>query len=155
MGDRGEIVAVEKHPQRAKALAAQARRLHANSVRVEVADAKAVTAESLGGRFDRILVDPPCSGLGTLRSHPDLRWRASPQAIEALRREQEAIAGAALAVLAPGGRLVYSTCTLSPREEVVDGDVVRTLPHRDDTDGFYIAIADGDEGARSEVPRLR
>jgi 16S rRNA (cytosine967-C5)-methyltransferase len=155
MGDRGEIVAVEKHPQRAKALAAQAQRLHARSVRVEVADAKAVTVESLGGRFDRILVDPPCSGLGTLRSHPDLRWRASPHAIEALRHEQEAIVAAALAVLAPGGRLVYSTCTLSPREEVVGGDVVRTLPHRDDTDGFYIAIADGDEGARSEVPRLR
>jgi 16S rRNA (cytosine967-C5)-methyltransferase len=46
-------------------------------------------------------------------------------------------------VLEPGGRLVYSTCTLSPREEVVEGDVVRTLPHRDGTDGFYIAVADG------------
>jgi 16S rRNA (cytosine967-C5)-methyltransferase len=142
MGDEGEIVAVEKHPQRAKALAAQAERLHATSIRVEVADAKAITKERLGGAFDRILVDPPCSGLGTLQSHPDLRWRASPQAIEALRREQEEIVGAALAVLAPGGRLVYSTCTLSPREEVVGGEVVRTLPHRDDTDGFYIAIAD-------------
>jgi 16S rRNA (cytosine967-C5)-methyltransferase len=152
MGDEGEIVAVEKHPQRAKALAAQAKRLHATSVRVEVADAKAVTPESLGGRFDRVLVDPPCSGLGTLRTHPDLRWRASAGAIEALRREQEEIVAAALAVLAPGGRLVYSTCTLSPREEVVGGEVVRTLPHKDDTDGFYIAVADaaGEQDQKKE-----
>jgi 16S rRNA (cytosine967-C5)-methyltransferase len=112
-------------------------------VRVHVGDARAVTPEELGGRFDRVLVDPPCSGLGTLRSHPDLRWRATEQAIEALRGEQEAIVAAARAALAPGGRLVYSTCTLSPREEVVGGSVVRTFPHRDDTDGFYIAVAHG------------
>jgi 16S rRNA (cytosine967-C5)-methyltransferase len=155
MGDAGEIVAVERHPQRAKALQAQAQRLHAESVRIHLGDAKEVTADALGGRFDRILVDPPCSGLGTLRTHPDLRWRATPRAIETLRREQEAIVAAARDVLAPGGRLVYSTCTLSPREEVVDGDVVRTLPHRDGTDGFYIAVSDGNQRARSEVPRLR
>jgi len=143
MGDRGEVVAVERHPQRARALAAQARRMHATSVRVHVGDAKEVTPEALGGRFDRVLVDPPCSGLGTLRSHPDLRWRASPEGIEELRGEQEAIVAAARAALAPGGRLVYSTCTLSPREEVVAGEAVRTLPHRDRTDGFYIAVDDG------------
>ncbi|HEU4976902.1 MAG TPA: transcription antitermination factor NusB, partial [Baekduia sp.] len=140
MGDRGEIVAVERHPQRAKALQAQCDRLHATAVRVHVADAKDITPEALGGRFDRVLVDPPCSGLGTLRSHPDLRWRATPQGIEALRREQEAIVAAARSVLRDGGRLVYSTCTLSPREEIVGGEVTRTFPHRDDTDGFYIAI---------------
>jgi 16S rRNA (cytosine967-C5)-methyltransferase len=145
MGDQGQIVAVEKHPQRAKALQAQALRMHATSVSVHVGDAKAITAEDLGGTFDRILIDPPCSGLGTLRTHPDLRWRATPEAIEVLRREQEAILGAARALLKSGGRLVYSTCTLSPREELVaDGAVVRTLPHRDGTDGFYIAVSDGD-----------
>jgi 16S rRNA (cytosine967-C5)-methyltransferase len=144
MGDRGEIVAVERHPQRARALRAQADRLRATSVRVHVADAREVTPETLGGRFDRVLVDPPCSGLGTLRSHPDLRWRASPEGIEELRREQEAIVAAARGALVPGGRLVYSTCTLSPREELVAGAVVRTFPHRDDTDGFYIAVADGE-----------
>lgn len=144
MGDQGEIVAVEKHPQRAKALEAQARRLHASSVSVHVGDAKEVTPAALGGTFDRILIDPPCSGLGTLRTHPDLRWRATPEAIEVLRREQEAILGAAAALLKPGGRLVFSTCTLSPREEILeDATVERTLPHRDGTDGFYIAIANG------------
>jgi 16S rRNA (cytosine967-C5)-methyltransferase len=143
MGDRGEIVAVERHPQRAQALKAQAERLHAASVRVQVADAKDVDPELLGGTFDRVLVDPPCSGLGTLSSHPDLRWRATPESIESLRVEQEAIVAAARGALAPGGRLVYSTCTLSPREEIVGGTVVRTLPHRDGTDGFYIAVHDG------------
>jgi 16S rRNA (cytosine967-C5)-methyltransferase len=143
MGDRGEVVAVERHPQRAQALMAQAERLHASSVRVQVADAKDITADLLGGRFDRILVDPPCSGLGTLRTHPDLRWHATPESIEGLRVEQEAIVAAAVGLLAPGGRLVYSTCTLSPREEIVEGTTIRTLPHRDGTDGFYIAVADG------------
>ena len=143
MGDRGEIVAVERHPQRAKALETQAQRLHATSVRVHVGDAKTITAEALGGHFDRVLVDPPCSGLGTLQSHPDLRWRATPDAIERLRSEQEAIVAAARAVVRPGGRLVYSTCTLSPREEIVGGRAVRTFPHRDGTDGFYIAVDDG------------
>ncbi|HEU4975640.1 MAG TPA: transcription antitermination factor NusB, partial [Baekduia sp.] len=81
MGDRGEVVAVERHPQRARALEVQARRLHATSVRVHQADAKQITAAALGGPFDRVLVDPPCSGLGTLRSHPDLRWRATPPAV--------------------------------------------------------------------------
>jgi 16S rRNA (cytosine967-C5)-methyltransferase len=143
MGDRGEIVAVERHPQRAQALRAQADRLHARSVAIQVADAKEIDAALLGGMFDRVLVDPPCSGLGTLRTHPDLRWRATPAAIEALRVEQEAIVAAARSVLKPGGRLVYSTCTLSPREEVVGGEAVRTFPHRDGTDGFYIAVEDG------------
>ncbi|HMJ37229.1 MAG TPA: 16S rRNA (cytosine(967)-C(5))-methyltransferase RsmB [Baekduia sp.] len=143
MGDQGEVVAVERHPQRAQALMTQAGRMHATSVRVQVADAKDVSAELLGGMFDRVLVDPPCSGLGTLSSHPDLRWHATPESIEELRIEQEAIVAAARGVLAPGGRLVYSTCTLSPREEIVDGTVVRTLPHRDKTDGFYIAVNDG------------
>jgi 16S rRNA (cytosine967-C5)-methyltransferase len=143
MGDRGEVVAVERHPQRAQALMTQAERLHASSVRVQVADAREITPALLGGTFDRVLVDPPCSGLGTLRTHPDLRWRATPEAIEELRVEQQAIVAAARDALAPGGRLVYSTCTLSPREEVVEGEAVRTLPHRDGTDGFYIAVADG------------
>jgi 16S rRNA (cytosine967-C5)-methyltransferase len=143
MGDRGEVVAVERHPKRAEALRVQADRLHAASVRVHVADAREITPEALGGRFDRVLVDPPCSGLGTLRTHPDLRWRTGPEAIETLRAEQEAIVAAARDALAPGGRLVYSTCTLSPREEVVAGEALRTFPHRDGTDGFYIAVADG------------
>jgi 16S rRNA (cytosine967-C5)-methyltransferase len=138
MRNRGEIVAVERHPGRAKALEETCRRMRASIVRVHVGDAR----EGAGGEsgFDRVLVDPPCSGLGTLRSHPDLRWRATPEGIEAMAAEQDAILGAARRALAPDGRLVYSTCTISAREERLRGTWrTQLLPHRDDTDGFYIA----------------
>jgi 16S rRNA (cytosine967-C5)-methyltransferase len=140
MGDEGEVVAVERHPRRAQALARQAQRMRASSVRVHVGDAREPV---LGGPFDRVLLDPPCTGLGTLQSHPDLRWRATPEGIERLRAEQEEILAAARNALRPGGTLVYSVCTLSPREELVQGDVQRTFPHKDGTDGFYIARDDG------------
>jgi 16S rRNA (cytosine967-C5)-methyltransferase len=137
MGDEGEIVAVEKHPGRARALGVTARRMHASCVRVVVGDAKAFRDDD---GFDRVLLDPPCSGLGTLRSHPDLRFRVTPRAVALLAAEQDALLAAARRVLRPGGRLVYSVCTISPAEErLAAPDAVRTYPHKDGTDGFYIA----------------
>ncbi|HEY8582094.1 MAG TPA: 16S rRNA (cytosine(967)-C(5))-methyltransferase RsmB, partial [Capillimicrobium sp.] len=150
MGDDGEIVAVERNAQRAEQLTATAQRLRASIVSVVKADAAAFTADR---PFDRALVDPPCSGLGTLRSRPDLRWRSGPEQIEGLVGEQAAILDAAAAALRPGGRLVYSSCTISPRENedqvaaflerhgdfALDGEPRTTLPHRDGTDGFFIA----------------
>jgi 16S rRNA (cytosine967-C5)-methyltransferase len=137
MEGKGEIVAVERHPQRARALQATCARMRADTVTVVTADAKAFEGEQ---SFDRVLLDPPCSGLGTLRSHPDLRWRVTPQAIERLAAEQDALLAAARRALRPGGALVYSVCTLSPPEERLVTDAVqRTFPHRDETDGFYIA----------------
>src|SRR4051794_16317252 len=137
MRDEGEVVAVERHRGRARALRATAKRMHASSVRVVVGDAKAF--EDPDG-FDRVLLDPPCSGLGTLRSHPDLRWRVTPQAIVLLAAEQDALLAAARRALRPDGVLVYSVCTISPAEERLPaGEPVRTYPHRDGTDGFYIA----------------
>jgi 16S rRNA (cytosine967-C5)-methyltransferase len=111
--------------------------MRASSVRVVVADGKAFEGER---GFDRVLLDAPCSGLGTLRSHPDLRWRVTPRTIAALASEQDALLAAARRALRPGGVLVYSICTISPVEErlAVPG-ALRTYPHRDDTDGFYIA----------------
>jgi 16S rRNA (cytosine967-C5)-methyltransferase len=137
MEGTGDVVAVERHPGRARALTASCKRMRARNVSVVAADAKDFDGEH---RFDRVLLDPPCSGLGTLRSHPDLRWRASPEGIERLVIEQDALVAAARRALAPGGTLVYSVCTLSPREERLQSvDARRTLPHRDNTDGFYIA----------------
>jgi 16S rRNA (cytosine967-C5)-methyltransferase len=144
MEGRGEVVAVERHAGRAGALRRTCERVRATTVTVTVADAaRFTTAEP----FHRVLVDPPCSGLGTLQGHPDLRWRTSPEAIDRLAETQAAIVRAAVAALRPGGTLVYSTCTLSPREneEQVAGAGLRVeserlvLPHRDRTDGFYIA----------------
>jgi len=137
MDDEGEIVAVERHPGRARALGVTARRMHASCVRVLVGDAKAFRGDD---GFDRVLLDPPCSGLGTLRSHPDLRFRVTPRAVALLAAEQDALLAAARRALRPGGRLVYSVCTISPAEErLAAPDAVRTYPHKDGTDGFYIA----------------
>jgi len=146
MEDRGEIVAVERHAGRVAALRRTAERMRATNIAIEVADA--VTYRP-GMPFDRVLVDPPCSGLGTLQGHPDLRWRTSPEVIESLAQTQASILQAAIAALAPGGALVYSTCTLSPleneRQMAASGLRVKServvLPHRDHSDGFYIARA--------------
>ena len=147
--DRGGVLAVERHPGRARSLELNRRRMHAGSVEVAVADAAEL---ELRRRFDRVLVDPPCSGLGTLQSRPDRRWRASPRAIEELAALQARILAAGAAATRSGGALVYSVCTISRREAqgviepflaanpewTADG-AVQLLPHRDGADGFFIA----------------
>ncbi|HEX6390342.1 MAG TPA: transcription antitermination factor NusB [Solirubrobacteraceae bacterium] len=139
MQDTGEVVAVERHAGRARELAASLQRQHVTCVEVVVADGKDFTDPD---GFDRVLIDPPCSGLGTLRGHPDLRWQMTPDRIPKLVEEQDALLAAGRAALREGGTLVYSTCTISKREErLADPDAIRTLPHRDGTDGFYIARA--------------
>ena len=70
----------------------------------------------LRGKIDRVLVDAPCSGLGTLRRNPDLKWRQSPKALEELKVKQTAILDSAARLLKPGGRLVYATCSVIPDE---------------------------------------
>ena len=165
MGDEGEVLAVERNPARAKELSDTARRLHAHCVRVELADAELQRPE--GAVFDRVLVDPPCSGLGTLQARPDLRWRVTPRHIEQLAAIQGRILAAGARALRPGGVLVYSTCTLSAVENEQQIELfleqnsnfalddlmheqqihthprapktLLTMPHRDRTAGFFIA----------------
>jgi 16S rRNA (cytosine967-C5)-methyltransferase len=139
MQNTGEIVAVEKHPGRARELQANLRRQGVTNTRVVVADGKEF---SDADGFDGVLIDAPCSGLGTLRSHPDLRWQMTPERIPQLVGEQDQLLAAGRRALRDGGTLVYATCTISRREErLSDSDAIRTLPHRDGTDGFYIARA--------------
>jgi len=97
--------------------------------------------------FDKVLVDAPCSGTGTLRGNPEIRWRLSPDDIPMLAEQQKRILRNALEMLKPGGRLVYSTCSVEPEEneEVIAEcrlrllKTIRTWPHRDGCDGFFIA----------------
>jgi 16S rRNA (cytosine967-C5)-methyltransferase len=110
----GEVVAIERNRRRAGELARTAQRLRAGNVRVEVGDA--ALQRGRGRSFDRVLVDPPCSGLGTLQARADLRWRVTPAAVGEMARSQSAILAAGAGALRPGGVLVYSTCTISPTE---------------------------------------
>jgi 16S rRNA (cytosine967-C5)-methyltransferase len=123
--------------------------MHVRRARVETADA---AAPRRGPGFDRVLVDPPCSGLGTLQSRPDLRWRTGPERIADLSAQQARILAAGAAATARGGTLVYSVCTISHAESdaVLDGFVsahpgwvtetpLRLAPDTDGTDGFFIA----------------
>jgi 16S rRNA (cytosine967-C5)-methyltransferase len=150
MGGEGEVVAVERNTRRAGMLTRTAQRLHVPNIRVEVADAAIERSE--GAVFDRVLVDPPCSGLGTLQARADLRWRVTPENVREMTRVQASILAAGAAAVRPGGVLVYSTCTISPTENelqiaaFLDGhpdfsrdDFMMTLPHRDHTAGFFIA----------------
>jgi 16S rRNA (cytosine967-C5)-methyltransferase len=98
-------------------------------------------------RFDRILVDAPCSGTGTLGRNPEIKWRLQATDLIELHHKQVAMLGNALAVLQPGGRLVYSTCSLEEEEnqQVIDAvsgpwQVTQRLPGREEGDGFFIAV---------------
>jgi 16S rRNA (cytosine967-C5)-methyltransferase len=129
----------------------------------------------LAGKIDRVLVDAPCSGLGTLRRNPDLKWRQSPQSVEELTRKQGAILRAAAGLVKPGGRLVYATCSLlaEENEDIVaaflaeradfrllhcrdllgqqgitldTGEYLGLLPHQHGTDGFFAAALQRNPG---------
>jgi 16S rRNA (cytosine967-C5)-methyltransferase len=146
----GEVAAVEKDPGRARQVEELCERAGAENVRVLCADAAEKGAGGQG--YDRVLVDPPCSDLGTLASRPDARWRKDAGNIDRLAGLQARILATGIDALRPGGALVYSTCTISARENgsVLDAAVatkslleeerrLETRPDRDGTDGFFIA----------------
>jgi 16S rRNA (cytosine967-C5)-methyltransferase len=147
MSGKGQITAIEVNSARASDLRANCARMHAASVEVIVEDARLVK-----GQFDRVMLDAPCSNLGTLARRPDARWRKTPQQIAELAALQADLLDSAAKATKPGGTLVYAVCTISPKEgrEQIDAFSERhpeftetsrrqTLPHTDDTDGFFIA----------------
>jgi 16S rRNA (cytosine967-C5)-methyltransferase len=107
-------------------------------------------------RFDRILVDAPCSGTGTLGRNPEIKWRLRAEDLEDLRLRQAALVANARAALAPGGLLVYSTCSLEPEEnegvvaavspELVE-ETMERIPGREAGDGFYAAVIKSEKPA--------
>jgi 16S rRNA (cytosine967-C5)-methyltransferase len=98
------------------------------------------------GRFDRILLDVPCSGTGTLARNPEIKWRLQPSDIPVFQRRQRKMIERALPHLSPSGRLVYATCALEREENeaVIEGlPVLEThsrIPGRDPGDGFFAAV---------------
>jgi 16S rRNA (cytosine967-C5)-methyltransferase len=165
MEDSGEIVAVERKAGRAESLRDTCTRMHAGCVRVEHADAEVRRGD---GAFDRVLVDPPCSGLGTLQSRPDVRWRASLANVAALAEIQSTILSAGAEATAPGGILVYSVCTitraegegviaglLAERPEFALERSLQLMPHEDGTDGFFIARLRRSEASRGRAAEGR
>jgi 16S rRNA (cytosine967-C5)-methyltransferase len=117
MRHTGRLYAFDTSGHRLDALKARALRSGLADVHTaQIAHERDERLERLVGKIDRVLVDAPCSGLGTLRRNPDLKWRLSPAAVEEFTARQAAILAGAARLVKPGGRLVYATCSLLPAE---------------------------------------
>lgn len=168
-GPGGSVTAVELHDHRARQVA-QAAAAMGLEVDVRVGDATDPPLDP-GERFDVVLVDAPCTGLGVGRRRPEIRWRRDPEDVEALARLQQRLLSSAGRWLAPGGRLVYAVCTWTHQETQAvvdratpDGLVCtgrrQLLPDRDGTDGMFIATftqgedaaADGTQAGDDDAP---
>jgi 16S rRNA (cytosine967-C5)-methyltransferase len=144
-GPSGTVVAADRHAHRLRAMAAQLKRLGLQNVQLLQLDA--AHALPLREAFDRILVDAPCSGTGTLARHPEIRWRLRPEQLAELREQQKRMLGNALEKLAPGGRLLYSTCSIEPEE---NEDVIAHFLNNSST----IRAVPLAEAARTIAPHL-
>jgi 16S rRNA (cytosine967-C5)-methyltransferase len=113
MRNTGRLYAFDVSGHRLDALKPRLARSGLSNVHpVQIAHERDERIKRLAGKIDRVLVDAPCSGLGTLRRNPDLKWRQSPQGVAELQAKQQAILAGAARLLKPGGRLIYATCSL-------------------------------------------
>ncbi len=170
MRSQGRVYAfdvAERRLARLKPRLARSGLSNVHPVRIE--SERDIRIRRLAGKLDRVLVDAPCSGLGTLRRNPDLKWRQTPASVAELCARQASILAAAASLVKPGGRLVYATCSLleAENEVVVQGflaqhpafsscsaqeilarleiaidigERLRLFPHRHGTDAFYAAV---------------
>jgi 16S rRNA (cytosine967-C5)-methyltransferase len=126
MSDQGLVVAGDVRGRRVELLRQTVARSGARSVRVARLDA---AAPPFAAVFDLVLLDAPCSGLGTVRRDPEIRWRRTPEELPRLAATQQTLLSAAAAAVRPGGRLVYATCSSEPEE---NHQVVETFLARHD-----------------------
>ena len=165
IADQGSVLAVDLHARKASAIAETARRLGLDNVEARAADVTVPIPDAPLESFDLVLLDAPCSGLGTLRRHPEVKLRRTPEDVDRLAQLQTRLLASVQRYVRPGGLLVYALCTLTPEEcdeqvqrflaafpqfrierppagfpaDCLDRDFLRTLPHRTGTDGFFAA----------------
>lgn len=160
--DTAVILAADLHEHRLATVISTAKLHELETIRCVALDGLQ-TLPFVENFFDRVLVDAPCSGTGTLRRNPEIRWRISPDDIQALSARQKQLLFNAARAVKPGGRLVYSTCSVEPDENedvrqtflennetfrsvelpldsslITSSGAAQTWPHREGTDGFYI-----------------
>jgi len=165
MENRGMIVAGDRHWARLRLLVPLAERLHVRIAYPIVFEGREPLPLCPAQKFERVLVDAPCSGTGTLRRHPEIKWRLSPKELKIMAERQGALLREAARWVAVGGRLIYATCSMEreENEDVVsaflsmheefrpvippvaeafrtESGYVRTFPHRQGTDGFFAAV---------------
>ena len=117
MRNTGRLYAMDTSAHRLDALKPRLARSQLSNVHpAAIAHERDERVKRLAGKIDRVLVDAPCTGLGTLRRNPDLKWRQKPEAIAQVAALQMAILESAARLVKPGGRLVYATCSLLPQE---------------------------------------
>jgi 16S rRNA (cytosine967-C5)-methyltransferase len=121
------VIAADLHARRVRAMRERFERAGVRNIECVALDG--TQPLPFGHRFDRILIDAPCSGTGTLARHPEIRWRLRAEDLTDLHARQVSLLRNALPALAPGGRLVYSTCSLEPEEnELVVNEALRGAP---------------------------
>jgi 16S rRNA (cytosine967-C5)-methyltransferase len=170
MQNQGRLYAFDVSEKRLNGLKPRLKRSALSNVHPQLlASENDSKVKRLAGKIDRVLVDAPCSGLGTLRRNPDMKWRQSPDWLEELKAKQRSILESAAQLVKPGGRLVYATCSLlrEENEDIVEqfmagnsafrlgsaqealdqqrialdsGTYFHIYPHRHGTDGFFAAI---------------
>jgi len=150
MGNAGELVAVDKSEKRLGRLSREMERLGVRIVSCHAADLLELAAEALGGPFQRVLLDAPCSGLGTIRRNPDIRWSVDEGGFPRRQATQRALLSAAAQLVSAGGVVVYAVCSPEPEEgiEVIEGFLradkrFELDPHTEDAPGEIRALLEG------------
>ncbi|NKI24922.1 methyltransferase domain-containing protein, partial [Paenibacillus dendritiformis] len=127
MGDMGEVTANDVHAHKVALIEEQSARLGLTSLRVMNVDAAELGQALPPASFDAVLLDAPCTGFGVIRRKPDIKWAKREEDVAAIAALQERLLMEAARMVRPGGRLVYSTCTVEPEE---NGDAVRRFLER-------------------------
>ena len=156
INNEGNLWSVDRSSRRSKKIIANSERLRTKCLQILVADSNELLLKKPDwkGFFDRILIDAPCSGLGTLARHPDARWRMNQDNIQQLVAVQSQLLNSLAPLLKNGGRLVYSTCTIHPEENshqiknflqsksefLLEYEKQIWPGEGDNGDGFYIAV---------------